>query len=148
MSEFAPGLWVGGVEEAFDLNLLASARITAVLNVATELEFAGRVGLEYNKLGIEDDSRIDDLRDILPDAMKLLRDEVMVRGGVVMVHCLEGRSRSVCVALAFMVTELRCGSFDACLDRARECRPAIDPWPAFLLQTRSFCEHELRTDAR
>lgn len=138
MTEIVPGLWIGSVSDAFDTHLLRRAGVTTLLNVAEELEFAGRIGVEYAKIGISDDSDDEDMRTILPDAVAFLERVVLRKGGAVMVHCLEGRSRSVCIALAFAVTCLGC-HFDECLASIRARRPDADPWLPYLSQTKSFC---------
>jgi hypothetical protein len=76
MSHILPGLIVGSVEDAFDKNILSRARVSTILNVASELMFTERIGLRYYKMGIEDDSFVCDIRDILPDCLNIIQSTI------------------------------------------------------------------------
>jgi protein-tyrosine phosphatase len=129
-------LVVCGFEESFDSRVLEENRVTHILNVASECASTGRLGLAYLELGVPDDCPDADIRDVLPGCLRFIGDAV-AGGGAVMVHCLEGRSRSVCVALAYMTAALG-WDFDAALARVRSERPTADPWPRYLEQTREW----------
>jgi protein-tyrosine phosphatase len=100
--QVAPSLFVGDVNDAFDRTELTKVGVTHILNVASELNFSERVGFEYAKIAIDDDCHTCDMCKILPKTIEFIH-EATRSGGKVMVHCLEGKSKSVCVALAYMI---------------------------------------------
>jgi len=137
MTQVANGLWVGNLDEAFDKNVLKTAGITHILNVASELEFTERVGMIYDKIAVDDDSYEANIETILPCALSHIRT-VIQNGGIVMVHCLEGKSRSICVVLAYMIID--CGMTLEASQAFLKSRRSIDIFPFYLTQTLVFCK--------
>jgi len=132
MTEVVPGkLWVGDVEDAFDATALSLAGVRTVLNVASELNFAGRLGVVYEKAGIPGS----DIQSILPRCLHVIQ-----RGGPTLVHCLEGKSRSVCVALAYLclVQHLDWNAWTRAVQHLAGLRSQMDVFPLYLAQTRDF----------
>jgi hypothetical protein len=127
MSRVIDRLYVGGADEAFAPEMTALA--THVLNVAAELDIKQRVGLAYAHIGVGDDDARGDIRSIL-DACVEWVDAAMEAGGVVMVHCLEGKSRSVCVCAAYLCVKLG-HDLDAALALLRVRRPQTDIFPLY-----------------
>ena len=138
MSVIAPGLLVGSVHDAFNTNILSKFHIATILNVASELQFAGRCNMHYYKIGINDDCITSDMQNILPDCLQLIQ-ETMQQGASILVHCLEGKSRSICVVLAYMVI-INLQDWDASLSYLKQIRPTIEIFPLYLQQTKSYCE--------
>lgn len=139
MSLIVDNLIVASFEESFDEDLLASHKVTHVLNVASECEVCneGRQNLIYAKHAIGDDDADASMIDILSACMSFLDG-----ANVTIVHCLEGKSRSVCVVLAYMC--LRLGwQWDDALAHVRGVRPCISPFPKYLRETRAFVEVSL-----
>ena len=102
LTQVLPGLFVGTVEDSFDRFILAKEKVTHILNVASELDINERVDLVYKKIALDDDSYDDDIRDILPESLKFI-DSALKNNGIIIVHCLEGKSRSICVILAYII---------------------------------------------
>jgi protein-tyrosine phosphatase len=134
MSVIIPGrLLLGGVDESFDRAVLSRNRVTHVLNVASELDnIKTRVGLVYAMCGVPDDCPVSDMRSILSPSMDFLDAALRETGACVLVHCLEGVSRSVCVVLAYLVTTQVFADPDAALYHLQRCRPQVDPNAAIL----------------
>jgi protein-tyrosine phosphatase len=127
-------LMLGGLEECFQRD---NRVYTHALNCASEIQLCDRVDAVGFKCGIADDCDEADIRDILGDAVAFVAD-ARSHGGRVFVHCLEGKSRSVCVCIAYLVCHVRY-SFDDALAHVRQRRPSIDPYPRYLEQTRLWC---------
>lgn len=137
MTRVLQNLIIGGLEEAFDQQLLDAYKVTHILNVASECNIKERVDFCYTKIAIEDDSVNHDISVILPHCMEFIKCSHR-GGGVVFIHCLEGKSRSVCVALVYMVLE--CGfSFEDAYKTIENKRSIIDVFPLYLQQARNFC---------
>ena len=134
MTAVAPDLIVASFEESFDA---AHARATHVLNVASECEVSERVGRAYAKHAVRDDEPRDSLHAILGPCMRFIA-AAHADGGVVIVHCLEGKSRSVAVALAYQATR-RGEDFWAAYELLRAARPVVDVFPKYLREAAAFC---------
>jgi len=137
MSKIVDNLFVAGVDETYK-NEELKASVTHFLNVASEVEIAERVDHGYHKVGINDDDDKCDIRTILPESIEWI-NKVVQEGGSVCVHCLEGKSRSVCVCIAYMCCCLG-WNFDEALERVQIARPCLDIWPLYKEQLRMFVE--------
>ncbi|NBK25365.1 MAG: hypothetical protein EOM68_25500 [Spirochaetia bacterium] len=67
---------------------------------------------------------------ILSEAVAFIKC-VIDEGGTVMVHCLEGKSRSVCVVIAYMTVVCN-HSWDATMSYLLHIRQCIDVFPLYL----------------
>lgn len=135
MSKIIDNLYVAGAEETFkneDLKL----QVSHFLNVASEVMISGRVDHEYKKIGIEDDDENSDIRTILSDCIDWI-DEVITKGGSVCVHCLEGKSRSVCVCIAYLCIKQNWDFNEAC-EWLKNKRPTIDIYPLYYQQVKMY----------
>lgn len=138
MTEVTPGVFVGSLDEAFDRRLLEESEITHILNVASEVDIKERVNRVYLKVAVDDDSPDANMANIMDECLTFIQSG-LADGGKVLVHCLEGKSRSVCVVLAHMMSAgINC--WDECLEHIRCIRPHIDIYPLYLLQTRQYTE--------
>jgi protein-tyrosine phosphatase len=97
MSKLRPNLFVGNYKDATDPKLLADNFITAVLNVAYELDDPpySPYEIRHIKVGLMDNGEnLDYMK-----AHAVMALETLLRNGeVVLVHCAAGISRSVYVA--------------------------------------------------
>ncbi len=130
-------LLIGSVEESFNHKILDAFGITHILNNASELNICSRIDRVYVKHGIPDDCDEGDIRSIMDSSIAFISN-AQANCGVVMVHCLEGKSRSVCVVLAYMVCKLH-WDFNTALSYIKTLRPLIDPFPIYIVQTKKYC---------
>lgn len=128
-------MYVAGVDETYRNTDLKSA-VTHFLNVASEVDIHERVDHGYRKIAINDDDINCDIRSILLDCINYI-DMVVNEGGSVCVHCLEGKSRSVCVCIAYMCCKLG-WDFDEALKWVEKQRPCVDIFPLYLRQLRMY----------
>jgi len=147
MSLVIDGILLGGLVESFDRSLLAKHAVTHILNVAGECNIKTRVDLAYAKHGVPDDCDKTDIRVILDACMEFIT-KARKNGGCVLVHCLEGISRSVCVVLCYLVKYEKWEP-EAAFQHLVTIRCTADPYPRYLTQTLEFCgECQMRsTDA-
>ncbi|KAL6066864.1 hypothetical protein QOT17_009225 [Balamuthia mandrillaris] len=131
MTEIVQGrLWVGSVEEAFDETVLRN--VTHIVNVASELVIKQRADHKYFWRGVGDDDPEGNITTILEPCAGFIEEALRegTEGGresAVLVHCLEGKSRSVCVVLYYICTRLR-RMYDAeeVLKHVKERRSVVD----------------------
>jgi dual specificity phosphatase 12 len=143
MSLILPGLILGGFEESFDRCLLASYKVTHVLNVAIECNVSERVGMHYAKFALPDDCPLSDITLVFKESIEFIQKARETDTGCVFVHCLEGVSRSACVVLYYMVHQLG-WEFGVALAHMRTCRPIVEPFPLYLTQTHNYLIHSTK----
>lgn len=135
MSKILDNLYIASFEETFKDDEMLS-QVTHILNVASELMINKRVNHEYRKIGINDDDRNCDIRSILLDSINWI-DKALSEGGSVCVHCLEGKSRSVCVCIAYLCCKLG-WEFEDAYEWVKQQRPCIDIFPLYFQQLKLY----------
>jgi protein-tyrosine phosphatase len=130
-----PGLYVGSLRSALDIDNLAAHNITSVLTVAGQLVVELPTSVEHMQISIPDHP-VADILEILPQAIPFL-DKILLdphRGErSILVHCASGISRSVSVCCAWLM--FREGqTFSAALEQIRVVRPWAKPNAGFSSQ--------------
>merc|ERR1712232_559666 len=118
-------LFVGPVT-ACCFHLLRKLGVTLVLNCTTDLvppssELLGQ-DMTWKRVALED-TEDQDLQGGFEDGLRAI-DAAVAAGGRVFVHCFEGKSRSVSLCVAYMLTRERLSLADA-LSLVRSKRPQI-----------------------
>jgi dual specificity phosphatase 12 len=136
MSMITEKLYVAGAEETYqDCDL--KGRVTHFLNVASEVMINTRVDHGYKKIGINDDDLNCDIRSILIDAVSWIDGIIENDKGVVCVHCLEGKSRSICICIAYLCLKLD-WDFHEAVKWVKHQRPEMDIFPLYYDQLRMY----------
>lgn len=134
MSMISESIFVGSLEDAY--NDVLTCQVTHILNVAKELNLLERVNHVYKKIAVADDNMYTDIRSIFSECFDFI-DTAVNEGGKVLIHCLEGKSRSVCVCLAYLCIKYNM-SLPEALDLVRIKRPCIDIYPLYFDQLSSY----------
>lgn len=128
-----------------------------VLNVAKESStpFVGdtSLGLTYLHIPLLDDESQDILSSFRPciqfigtqpapgrpdqTSLRFRTDDALGRNGRVLVHCVEGKSRSAAVCAAFLIKRLGLTAQQA-LVQLRQARPIVSPNAYFVKQLHAF----------
>ncbi|KAJ4001832.1 phosphatases II [Lentinula boryana] len=123
-------LYLGNIIAARSTRSLTERRITHILSVCAELIPAEHPasGIRHMRIPVED---VDfaDLLIHLPSAVAFIEDALR-NDGVVLVHCVEGLSRSATVVAAYFMHTQRVNATQA-LQMVRERREQIWPNPGF-----------------
>lgn len=135
MTKILENIYVAGVEETYQDETLKS-QVSHFLNVASEVMITCRVDHGYKKIGINDDDINSDIRSILSDCINWI-DDIVSKGGSVCVHCLEGKSRSVCVCIAYLCCKQN-WDFIKAYEWVKLQRPCIDIFPLYFQQLRMY----------
>ncbi|TFK43706.1 protein-tyrosine phosphatase-like protein [Crucibulum laeve] len=119
-------LYLGNIQAARSTRSLTERRITHILSVCTDQIPAElpESGMTHLRIPVEDVDYAD-LLIHLPRACQFI-DEALRNGGVVLVHCVQGISRSAAVAAAYIMWSRRVTPTQA-LERIRAVRDQI--WP-------------------
>jgi atypical dual specificity phosphatase len=128
-------LVVGNAASANAFDMMRKLGITCVLNVTTDIPepHQSEMGkeIEWHRISL-DDAEDQDLSDALDEGLSII-DRIVATGGKVLVHCHEGRSRSVSMCLAYFVTRERMPLAEA-LNFIKSHRPEAQPNAGFLKQ--------------
>ena len=134
MSEILPNqLAVGSIVSAADRDFLKGHGITHIVSVT---QFGHAVqwfpdDFVYLVLDVQD-TVTDELGQHLSQCVDFI-DRAIASGGKVLVHCNQGRSRSVTVAAAYLTARLQCPVDDA-LSMIKTKRPIAEPNAGFMQQ--------------
>ena len=132
MSKIIDKLFVGSLDEAF--NEIIIKDIHSMLNVASELDLLPRIKHNYKKININDDDPNEDITKHINEAVEWIDKEIK-QGNNVLVHCLEGRSRSVCICIAYLTVKQNYTYEDA-INHLTLYAKYYDPYPLYLEQLR------------
>jgi hypothetical protein len=138
-SEVTPQLYLSGKGASMDPLVMKHLGITHIVN-CTQTEKNYHEWVKYLRLAIVDDpeQKISDALDLaLPFIADALAGDATAK---VLVHCNQGKSRSVSVIVAHLMRtgELRCCGYDEVLAHVRKCRPIATPNPSFAAQLRCY----------
>lgn len=138
MTEITKHLYVASVEETFKDKYLKS-NVTHFLNVANEVMINERVNHTYKKIGINDDDNEENICDIIKPCLEWMHS-VINDNGIVCVHCLEGKSRSICVCIAYLCyyNEM---SYEDAYELIKNKRSNIDIFPKYETQLKKWLEY-------
>ena len=138
-SRVRPNIFVSGSSSAREF-ILRDLRIEAVLNagahnVRLDAAFPPDMGHHYLYLDFEDDTGVV-LAPYIARAIQFLRAAVET-GKRVLVHCHQGRSRSVSLVVAYLMATEHLG-LDEALKAVQLARPIAQPNFSFMRQLRQF----------
>ena len=136
-TNWGTNLLLGSVEDAFDSRIQQDYNPIYV-NVADELSEFNRISLTYN-FNLRDDDINESVSKIFPDILILLHD--LLSRNNVLVHCLEGKSRSVCIVLVYLVC-YQCFKFDDAYNELLIKRPCIEIFPKYLTQVKDYLSNK------
>ncbi|KAL6040712.1 Dual specificity phosphatase 14 [Balamuthia mandrillaris] len=135
-SEILPGaLYLGSNDAAKDRDMLRSLAVTHILTVARGLHPRFREELVYLLLEV-DDWLGEDLLSYMDEATSFIHDAIS-QGGVVLVHCAAGVSRSATMVIAYLM-RFQGMTYDEARNHTRNARPCIEPRCNFMRQLRLY----------
>ena len=130
--EVTPGVYVGSVGAAKNVDGLRALGVTHVLCVCNGMPtggFAPRGTFVHRSIEIRD-SVDANIAEHFETTREFIRD-ALARGGRVLVHCFQGRSRSVAVCAMFMMCE-RGMTLEEAMTAIRAVRPRAMPNSGFM----------------
>jgi len=146
MHEIRPGLWLGSLQAACDQQALLDAGVTHILSLASPSAAAAsrqRCRLPpseedpFMRLVVAVDDATSARLDRHFNACSAFIKECHGEGGVILVHCHAGQSRSPTIVAAYLMAEHNWTSSFA-MDYVRQRRAKVHPNAGFLSQLRSL----------
>lgn len=136
MSEIIPGLYLGGMDDAFNPALTTN---TTVINMAIEVPqtpYANR----YLYLPAKDTSS-EKINKYFNYAIENIDNELK-QGHRVLVHCFAGISRSATIVIAYLMKTKK-WPFLKAYEFVKAKRPVIDPNLGFIYQLHSYDQQNI-----
>lgn len=129
------GLYLGNFGDSMNLDNLKKLGITHIVNISG-LNNTYPEDFEYLRIYIEDDES----KNIAAHFGKSNRFiyNAIAKGGKVLVHCIEGKSRSPAIVVAFLMRKKKMNFSDAYFLVKKE-RPMIEINQGFLKQLKEYC---------
>ncbi|KIY66872.1 phosphatases II [Cylindrobasidium torrendii FP15055 ss-10] len=144
MDEILPGLWIGDLSSAKNVELLRENKIFSILSAMRGSIMINQAFVK-NQLLIDDEEDADIMVHFLP-AITFIQTE-LDKGRGVLVHCHAGMSRSATIVAAYLMYTGGL-TVEQSLAQIREKRPQIEPNPGFLLQLELFHKSSFRISQR
>ncbi|KAL3685734.1 hypothetical protein R1sor_003756 [Riccia sorocarpa] len=134
-AELEQGLYLGSIGAAFNKGLLQNLNVTHILAVAGGVDMPFPRDFKYTRIEVLDSAEVD-LAQHFERCFAFI-DEARMNGGAVLVHCFAGRSRSVTVAVAYLMKKYGM-RFPQALAHVTSRRKEAQPNPGFLRQLQAF----------
>jgi len=145
-------IWIGGAEDARDREALERANIRYVLNCTPPRSDGGVANVyekdpkfEYCRVSMGDNAT-ETLQSRFEASWTFLEKARIREDGSVLIHCQQGVSRSVSMAMSYMMKYYR-KTFDEAMAIAKDARTQANPNEGFTAQLRALDE-ELRNNPK
>jgi protein-tyrosine phosphatase len=139
-SQLLDHLWLGNEMNASEKETLQELNVTRILNAADDAKIFHEKDFEYKHLQLKDISS-QQLRTFFDETFKFL-DEAKAKNESVLVHCVQGVSRSASLCIAYIMYTNK-WSRDVALEYVKDRRRLVQPNPGFMSQLRDY-EDELK----
>ncbi|KAG2487860.1 hypothetical protein HYH03_013576 [Edaphochlamys debaryana] len=126
-----PGLLISSFSVETSESTLKRQGVTHIVQVGIELHPSHLGKFKYLTVPVQDTEGADLVGQLQP-ILEFI-DAARASGGVVLVHCMMGISRSASVCIAYLMWKERL-EFVAAAERVYAARPCISPNPGFVLQ--------------
>jgi len=148
-------LYVGGFKSALNITFLKNHSVGLIVNAAYLLdrlyppktkiyqEFERRRNskdlehVEEMFVNWLDDPKQTIKSSILKNVLSKINECIFVKGNSCLIHCAQGKSRSVAIAITFIALAESI-SIDVALENVQKCRRMADPNPGFMDQLHTF----------
>ena len=134
VDQILPGLYLGSMAAAYNLDLLQILDVKAIVTVAKGIE--PQFPLEYLVIPVEDHSR-----EVLSDHFEKASGFITkhLKTGSVLVHCANGISRSPSMVMAHLMLTQRL-TYDQAFEMVSSLRPCTNPNEGFRSQLRALSD--------
>lgn len=128
-------LFISDSNAASNISFLKTHNITHILICGTELKARFKDYITYQKFDIQDSPKFN-IHRYFDQCIKFIETGIM-GGGNVLVHCKQGRSRSVTVVIAYLISRGEL-SFIEAFGHVKRLHPISCPNDGFLKQLSEF----------
>lgn len=128
------GIFIGGLQDAINVQMLQNRNITAVLNLSSNDNTSAYEGTKiiYKAVRAQDDGQCDITGDVLFEAAEWLDEHVTKQSRRVLIHCHEGVNRSGATIVGYMMMRHR-------IPLSTCCRMVCESRKRHVLKNDTFC---------
>ncbi|KAH7926164.1 hypothetical protein BV22DRAFT_1033180 [Leucogyrophana mollusca] len=134
MDEVVPGLWIGDLSSALNVEGLKEKKIFSIVTAMRGKVTIHATFIKY-QINLDDSADEDVLVHFLPSISFIQRE--LDKGRSVLVHCQAGISRSATIIAAYLMHSLKLDPASA-LDMIKKVRPNVEPNEGFMQQLEVF----------
>ena len=130
-------LWLGSLASSCNLEALQERKIETIVSVILGATAMYPYDLNYERAklrDVEDEDIITDIERLLP-----IIHEKLLQGEGLLLHCMEGRSRSATIAAAYLIKYHNMGAEEA-LRFLKDKRTQVNPNPGYVRQLHEYAE--------
>jgi protein-tyrosine phosphatase len=134
MHQVRDKIFLGNSQDAQRPHLLHQAGVTAILNVASDLDTTNQEDFLVHKHGLVDGPG--NSSEEMKAAIHCL-DNLLAYGHTVLVHCHMGMSRSPTIVAKYLAMKEH-STLDSCIEELVKIRPIVNPHEALVKLARSI----------
>jgi len=150
-SKIYENFYVGSLRDGTDPKKLEENGITHIVSILSSMQYkksdksekykTSTLDEKYKRLRISiEDKTSSDLTPYFKSVAIFIHKALFEENGVVLIHCAQGKSRSVTLCCAY-ICSLTLVDWKSALNAIRHSRPLADPNPAFKEQLRLYQEN-------
>jgi protein-tyrosine phosphatase len=130
MTLILPGIYLGGINEAYNFEWLKQHKVTHILNVAQDADCLFLNEFKYMKFDLED-IPTQKLVNVFPQAYAFISYVINNPKNVLLIHCRAGISRSASILIYALMRRFGL-TYNAALLFVRSKRPIVNPNSGFV----------------
>ena len=138
-------LYLGRLSQLHNGSMFEDLKITHIINISNK-QYGDHIQKKIKKLNIIvkeikiNDTREVDISEYFEETYNFIHKCIM-NNGVILVHCLEGISRSASIVISYLMKKNKI-SLDKALQFVKQKRPVVDPNSGFVKQLQSFEDNQ------
>lgn len=142
MDEILPGLFLGALSAAANVNALQKQSVDALLSVGKGFQLEPPPDFRHHVISVDDDED-EDLLQFMQEAIDFI-DDCFHKERKVLVHCFAGVSRSATMVIAYIMQKsakgegLQESALEHAFKHVKSRRSCVNPNPGFLRQLIAF----------
>jgi len=134
-------IYIGGIESTWNSEWLKANNIKGIIQLESDRASYYQDKFEYLKINNLYDTEEDNISQYFQSTYEFIEKIKAVKGNV-LIHCMMGASRSVAIAIAYLMKSER-ESYENCLSEIQQYQACAEPNSGFINQLKQFQQQML-----